>query len=394
MREAVIVSTARTPIGVAFKGALNNIKSPTMMGHAIQHAVERAGVDPGLIEDVVIGSVLTAGTAGMNVARLSTLAAGLPNTVAGQTIDRQCSSGLMAIATAAKQIIVDGQNVAVAGGQENISTLQNAYLRWAGDEKDPNVIAQSEHAYMPMLMTAENVARTYGISREVQDEYAAHSQERTARAQAAGAFDDEIVPITAIKRVKNRETGEEILEEVTLSKDEGNRPGTTAETLGQLNPVVEGGVITAGNASQLSDGASACVLMERKMAEQQGLTPLGIYRGMAVAGNAPEEMGVGPIYAIPKLLKTAGLRIEDIGLWELNEAFACQVLYCRDHLGIDPEIYNVNGGAISIGHPYGMTGARQVGHALLEGKRRGVKYVVTSMCVGGGMGAAALFEVA
>ena len=394
MREAVIVSTARTPIGVAFKGALNNIKSPTMMGHAIQHAVERAGVDPGLIEDVVIGSVLTAGTAGMNVARLSALAAGLPNTVAGQTIDRQCSSGLMAIATAAKQIIVDGQNVAVAGGQENISALQNAYLKWAGDEKDPNVIAQSEHAYMPMLMTAENVARTYGISREVQDEYAAHSQERTARAQAAGAFDDEIVPITAIKRVKNRETGEEILEEVTLSKDEGNRPGTTAETLGQLNPVVEGGVITAGNASQLSDGASACVLMERKMAEQQGLTPLGIYRGMAVAGNAPEEMGVGPIYAIPKLLKTAGLRIEDIGLWELNEAFACQVLYCRDHLGIDPEIYNVNGGAISIGHPYGMTGARQVGHALLEGKRRGVKYVVTSMCVGGGMGAAALFEVA
>ena len=394
MREAVIVSTARTPIGVAFKGALNNIKSPTMMGHAIQHAVERAGVDPGSIEDVVIGSVLTAGTAGMNVARLSALAAGLPNTVAGQTIDRQCSSGLMAIATAAKQIIVDGQNVAVAGGQENISALQNAYLKWAGDEKDPNVIAQSEHAYMPMLMTAENVARTYGISRDAQDEYAALSQGRTARAQAAGAFEDEIVPITAIKRVKNRETGEETLEEVTLSKDEGNRPGTTAETLGALNPVVEGGVITAGNASQLSDGASACVLMEGKMAEQQGLTPLGIYRGMAVAGNAPEEMGVGPIFAIPKLLKNAGLRIDDIGLWELNEAFACQVLYCRDHLGIDPEIYNVNGGAISIGHPYGMTGARQVGHVLLEGRRRGVKYVVTSMCVGGGMGAAALFEIA
>ena len=394
MREAVIVSTARTPIGVAFKGALNNIKSPTMMGHAMQHAVERAGVDPGSIEDVVIGSVLTAGTAGMNVARLSALAVGLPNTVAGQTIDRQCSSGLMAIATAAKQIIVDGQNVAVAGGQENISALQNAYLKWAGDEKDPNVIAQSEHAYMPMLMTAENVARTYGISRDAQDEYAALSQERTAHAQAAGVFEDEIVPINAIKRVKNRETGEESLEEVTLSKDEGNRPGTTAETLGALNPVVEGGVITAGNASQLSDGASACVIMEGKMAEQQGLTPLGIYRGMAVAGNAPEEMGVGPIFAIPKLLKNAGLRIEDIGLWELNEAFACQVLYCRDRLGIDPEIYNVNGGAISIGHPYGMTGARQVGHALIEGRRRGVKYVVTSMCVGGGMGAAALFEVA
>jgi len=394
MREAVIVSTARTPIGVAFKGALNNIKSPTMMGHAIGHAVKRSGVDPGSIEDVVIGSVLTAGTGGLNVARLSALASGLPNTVAGQTIDRQCSSGLMAIATAAKQIIVDGQNVAVAGGQENISALQNAYLKWAGDEKDPNVIAQSEHAYMPMLMTAENVARTYKISRDAQDEYAALSQDRTARAQAAGAFDDEIVPITAIKRVKNRETGEESLEEVTLSKDEGNRPGTTVETLGALNPVVEGGEITAGNASQLSDGASACVLMESKMAEQQGLTPLGVYRGMAVAGNAPEEMGVGPIYAIPKLLKNAGLRIEDIGLWELNEAFACQVLYCRDHLGIDPEIYNMNGGAISIGHPYGMTGARQVGHALLEGKRRCVKYVVTSMCVGGGMGAAALFEVA
>ena len=394
MREAVIVSTARTPIGVAFKGALNNIKSPTMMGHAIGHAVKRSGVDPGSIEDVVIGSVLTAGTGGLNVARLSALASGLPNTVAGQTIDRQCSSGLMAIATAAKQIIVDGQNVAVAGGQENISALQNAYLKWAGDEKDPNVIAQSEHAYMPMLMTAENVARTYKISRDAQDEYAVLSQDRTARAQAAGAFDDEIVPITAIKRVKNRETGEESLEEVTLSKDEGNRPGTTVETLGALNPVVEGGEITAGNASQLSDGASACVLMESKMAEQQGLTPLGVYRGMAVAGNAPEEMGVGPIYAIPKLLKNAGLRIEDIGLWELNEAFACQVLYCRDHLGIDPEIYNVNGGAISIGHPYGMTGARQVGHALLEGKRRCAKYVVTSMCVGGGMGAAALFEVA
>jgi len=394
MREAVIVSTARTPIGVAFKGALNNIKSPAMMGHAIQHAVERASVDPGLIEDVVIGSVLTAGTGGLNVGRLSALAAGLPVTVSGQTIDRQCSSGLMAIATAAKQIIVDGQNVAVAGGQENISAVQNAYLKWAGDEKDPSVTAQCEHAYMPMLMTAENVARVYGISRDAQDEYAALSQKRTARAQAAGAFDNEIVPITATKRVRNRETGEETLEEVILSKDEGNRPGTTAETLGQLNPVLERGVITAGNASQLSDGASACVLMERKTVEQHGLTPLGIYRGMAVAGNAPEEMGIGPIHAIPKLLKNAGLGIDDIGLWELNEAFACQALYCRDQLGIDPELYNVNGGAISIGHPYGMTGARQVGHILLEGRRRGSKYVIASMCVGGGMGAAALFEIA
>ena len=393
MKEAVIVSTARTPIGIAFKGALNNIKSPTLMGHAISHAVARAGIDPVAIDDVVIGSVLTGGTAGMNVARLSALAAGLPNTVPGQTIDRQCSSGLMAIATAAKQIMVDGQTVAVAGGQENISAIQNAYLKWVGDEQDTNVIAQAEHAYMPMLMTAENVAAVYGISREAQDEYAASSQARTAQAQEAGRFDAEIVPITAIKRVKNRETDEVTLEEVTLSQDEGNRPGTTTEKLGSLNPVVEGGVITAGNASQLSDGASACVLMESKTAEQQGLTPLGIYRGMAVAGNAPEEMGIGPVYAIPKLLKYAGLSISDIGLWELNEAFACQVLYCRDHLDIDPAIYNVNGGAISIGHPYGMTGARQVGHGLLEGKRRGVRYVVTSMCIGGGMGAAALFEV-
>ena len=393
MKEAVIISTARTPIGIAFKGSLNNIKSPSMMGHAIRHAVERAGVDPGMIEDVVIGSVLTAGTAGMNVARLSALAAGLPNSVSGQTIDRQCSSGLIAIATAAKQIILDGLKVAVAGGQETFSAVQNAFLKWASDEQDSNVIAQSKHAYMPMLNTAEYVAQVYGISREAQDEYAALSQKRTAYAQAAGAFDVEIAPITSIKRVINRETGEETLEKVNLSKDEGNRPDTSIKTLGQLNPVIEGGNITAGNASQLSDGASACVLMERKTAEQNGHTPLGIYRGMVVVGNAPEEMGVGPIYAIPKLLKNAGLNINDIGLWELNEAFACQVLYCRDHLEIDPEIYNVNGGAISIGHPYGMTGARQVGHALIEGKRRGVRYVVTSMCVGGGMGAAALFEV-
>jgi acetyl-CoA C-acetyltransferase len=393
MREAVIVSTARTPIGVAFRGALNNIKSPTMMGHAIQHAVSRAGIDPNMIEDTVIGSVLTAGTAGLNVARLSALAAGLPHTVSGQTIDRQCSSGLMAIATAAKQIIVDNQDIVVAGGQENISSLQKAYLQWAGNEEDLNVIARSKCAYMPMLMTAENVAQTYGISRDEQDEYATESQRRTAKAQAAGVFDDEIVQITAVKRVKDRETGKESYEEVTLSVDEGNRPGTTTIKLNQLKPVIEGGVITAGNASQLSDGASACVLMEGKIAEKHGLSPLGIYRGMAVVGNAPEEMGVGPIYAIPKLLNNVGLQIDDIGLWELNEAFACQVLYCRDRLGINPEIYNVNGGAISIGHPYGMTGARQVGHALLEGKRRGVKYVVTSMCVGGGMGAAALFEV-
>ncbi len=394
MKEAVIVSTARTPIGQAFRGSLNNIKSPTLMGHAISHAVSRSGVDPAQIDDVIVGAVLTAGTAGMNVARLSSLAAGIPVTVAGQTIDRQCSSGLMAIATAAKQIMVDGQETVVAGGQDNISAVQNQYMHWVADEKDDAVIAQAAQAYMPMLLTAEHVAKTYAISRDAQDEYAAESQRRTAAAQQAGAFDDEIVAISATRILRNKETGETSEQDVTLEKDEGNRPGTTVDTLAGLKPVIDGGLITAGNASQLSDGASASVLMDSKVAEQRGLSALGIYRGMAVAGNAPEEMGIGPIYAIPKLLKNAGLKISDIGLWELNEAFACQVLYCRDHLGIDPDIYNVNGGAISIGHPYGMTGARQVGHALIEGKRRGVKYVVVSMCVGGGMGAAGLFEVA
>lgn len=394
MKEAVIVSTARTPIGQAFRGSLNNIKSPTLMGHAISHAVSRSGVDPAQIDDVIVGAVLTAGTAGMNVARLSSLAAGIPVTVAGQTIDRQCSSGLMAIATAAKQIMVDGQETVVAGGQDNISAVQNQYMQWVADEKDDAVITQAAQAYMPMLLTAEHVAKTYSISRDAQDEYAAESQRRTAAAQQAGAFDDEIVAISATRILRNKETGETSEQDVTLEKDEGNRPGTTVDTLAGLKPVIDGGLITAGNASQLSDGASASVLMDSKVAEQRGLSALGIYRGMAVAGNAPEEMGIGPIYAIPKLLKNAGLKISDIGLWELNEAFACQVLYCRDHLGIDPDIYNVNGGAISIGHPYGMTGARQVGHALIEGKRRGVKYVVVSMCVGGGMGAAGLFEVA
>ena len=394
MKEAVIVSTARTPIGRAFRGALNNIKSPTLMGHAIQHAVSRAKIDGAEVDDVIIGTVLAAGTAGMNVARNASFAAGLPATVSAQTMDRQCSSGLMAIATGAKQIIVDGQQVVVAGGQDNISAVQGPYFKWVMETVDPNVVAHAKHAYMPMLQTAEYVAKKYNISREAQDLYALSSQQRTAAAQAAGRLDAEIVPITAQMAVVNKDTKEVSYKEVTLSKDEGNRPETTLENLASLAPVIEGGCITGGNASQLSDGASACVVMDSKLAEKRGLQPLGIYRGLAVAGCAPEEMGIGPVFAIPKLLKLHGLKVDDIGLWELNEAFAVQALYCRDHLGIDPDKYNVNGGGISIGHPYGMTGARLVGHALIEGKRRGVKYVVITMCIGGGMGAAGLFEVA
>jgi acetyl-CoA acetyltransferase family protein len=393
MKEAVIVSTARTPIGRAFRGSFNNIKSPTLMGHALKHAVQRAGIDGAEIEDVIIGTVLAAGTAGLNVARHAALAAGIPVTAGAQTVDRQCSSGLMAIGMAAKQIIVDGMDVVAAGGQDNVSAVQNAYFDWVGKEKDPNVEKLAPHAYMPMLLTAENVARKFGISREAQDAYALQSQQRTAAAQAAGLLDQEIVPLTATMAVVNKDTKEVSYKEVTLGKDEGNRADTTLESLAGLKPVVEGGTITGGNASQLSDGASACIVMERKLAERRGMTPLGIYRGIAVAGNAPEEMGIGPIYAVPKLLKMHGLAVNDIGLWELNEAFACQALYCRDHLGIDPATYNVNGGGISIGHPYGMTGARLVGHALIEGKRRGVRYVVVTMCIGGGMGAAGLFEV-
>ena len=364
------------------------------MAHALSHAASRAGLEGGEIEDVVVGAVLTAGTAGGNLARTALLAAGFPVEVSGQTMDRQCASGLMAIATAAKQIIVDGMDITVAGGQDNISGLQQRYFEWVGRERDPNVIAHASEAYMPMLQTAEFVAKKYGISREAQDRYSLESQKRTAAAQQAGLFKDEIVPIQARMAVRAKGSDEVTFQDVLLSQDEGNRPDTTYEGLAGLKPVIDGGVITAGNASQLSDGASASVLMERATAEKRGLQVLGIYKGMSVAGCAPEEMGIGPVYAIPKLLKQHGLKVQDIDLWELNEAFAVQTRYCRDTLGIDPAKYNVNGGAISIGHPYGMSGARMVGHALLEGRRRKAKHVVVSMCIGGGMGAAALFEVA
>lgn len=393
MREAVIISTARTGIGRAFRGALNDIKSPTLMGHVIHHAVLRAGIEAGEVEDVVVGTAMAAGTAGSNIGRLAALAAGLPATVSGQTIDRQCASGLMAIATAAKQIMVDGMDVVIGGGQENISAVLQPFFKWIGDTVDRELVDRVEHAYVPMLETAEIVAKRYGISREAQDAYSFEAQRRTAIAQEKGLFDAEIVPITTNMAITDKKTGAVSHRQVTLDRDEGNRPDTTFEGLAKLEPVVEGGCITAGNASQLSDGASACVLVERALAERRGLTPLGVYRGVAVAGLAPEEMGIGPVFAVPKLLKQHGLKVDDIGLWELNEAFACQVLYCREKLGIDPARLNVNDGGISIGHPFGMTGSRLVGHALVEGKRRGARYVVVTMCVGGGMGAAGLFEV-
>jgi acetyl-CoA C-acetyltransferase len=392
MREAVIVSTARTPIGKAYRGSFNNTEAPTLGGHAIRHAVKRAGLEPGEVEDVIMGCALPQGSQGSNIARTSALSAGLPVSVAAMTVDRQCSSGMMAIATAAKSIISDGIDIMVGGGLESVSIVQNEHLN-TYRAVDPRLVALHEHIYMPMLDTAEVVARRYGISRTAQDEYALQSQQRTAAAQAAGKLDDEIVPLPSNMGIMDRETKEISFHDVVLEKDEGNRPTTTLEGLGGLKPVRENGSITAGNASQLSDGASAAVVMEASLAEKRGLEPLGYYRCTAVAGCEPDEMGIGPIFAVPKLLKQTGLSMDDIGLWELNEAFAVQVIYCRDQLNIPDEILNINGGAISIGHPYGMSGARMVGHALIEGKRRGVKYVVCTMCIGGGQGAASLFEV-
>lgn len=399
MREAVIVSTARTPIGKAFRGAFNNTQAQELAAHALKHAVQRAKIDPGEIDDIAMGAARQQGAQATNVARQASLRAGFPVTVPGQSIDRQCASGLMAVATVAKQIMLDGMTIGIGGGVESISLVQNEHSN-VFRTQDPWLVEHLPQTYMAMLETAEIVAERYGVSREAQDEYALKSQQRTAKGQAEGIFDDEIVPMSASMLVTDKATGETSERDITLTSDEGNRPQTTLADLSNLKPVWKDGMrvkegrnITAGNASQLSDGAAAMVLMEAKEAERRGLEPLGAYRGLAVAGCDPDEMGIGPVFAVPKLLKQHGLTIDDIGVWQLNEAFAVQVVYCRDRLGIPDERLNSWGGGISIGHPYGMSGARLVGHTLLEGRRTKSKYGVVTMCVGGGMGAAGLFEI-
>jgi acetyl-CoA C-acetyltransferase len=392
MADAVIVSTARTPIGKAYRGALNNTDGATLLGEAIKAAVARAEIDPSSIEDVVMGAAMQQGTTGGNIARKALLRAGLPVSVSGTTVDRLCASGLQAIAIAARSVIHDGVQIAVGGGGQSISLVQNEHAN-TYRAVDPVLMEMMPDVYMPMLDTAEVVATRYAISRDRQDEYSFDSQMRTASAQTSRKFDDEIAPLSVTMSITDKKTKETSLKDVTLVQDEGPRPDTTQEGLARLKPVRDGGSITAGNASQLSDGASAMVIMSDKEAAKRGLKPLGIFRGFVSAGCEPDEMGIGPIYAVPRLLARHGLRIDDIDLWELNEAFAVQVLYCRDKLGIDPTRLNVNGGAISMGHPYGMSGARLAGHLLIEGRRRKIKHGVATMCVGGGMGTAALFEI-